>query len=211
MEIVKEIDKGTSFSVAVIDAMAEVQMFTPGNLPTIADLSKCFADKILNIKYNVFSEVHLVFDTYLEDSLKGSERVRRESGITPIRYKLEGNTKIDKVQMKKLLSHTQTKDELTEYQLGKYVIDAVTVKNRNATVSFKTQALSTVLNTTDLISTHEEADTKVCCMLFMLHDEAPTAFVYFHLIQMFLSLQFATHPCFQTTPLLSPMVSIVEK
>ena len=66
--------------------MAEVQMFTSASSSTIAELSTYFAEKMLN-KYNNFSEVHLVFDIYQEESLKGTERSLREKETVPVRYK----------------------------------------------------------------------------------------------------------------------------
>ena len=153
------------FSVAVIDAMAEVQMLNTSNSLTIAELSQCFAEKIMNKYYN-FTEVHLVFDTYVDESLKGTERVRREKKTVPVRYKIEQNTRIQNIPMKKLLSHTHTKDDLTEC-FSKAVIHVASQRSRNVTVSFRNEALSTELDMTDLISTHEEADTKL--MLHAVH------------------------------------------
>ena len=160
-----DLESNGRWSIAIVDAMAEVQMFTPVNSSTIAELSCCFADKILN-KYSLFSEVHLVFDTYFDDSLKGYERKRREKGVVPIRYKIDANTVIRKVPMNKLLSHNQTKGDLTEY-FGKAFLEAAALRNRNVTVSFKNQAISTGIDTSELASTHEEGDTKI--MLHAVH------------------------------------------
>ena len=146
-------------SVAVIDAMAEVQMFTPVNSSTITELSCCFADKILN-KYNLLSEVHLVFDTYFDDSLKGYERKKCEKEVVPISYKIDANTVILKVPMNKFLSHNQTKGDFTEY-FGKAFLEAAAFQNRNVTVYLKNQAISTCIDTCDLASTHEDGDTKI--------------------------------------------------
>jgi len=160
--VIEVVDTACKFSVAVIDAMAEVQMFTTANSSIIAELSHCFAEKIMN-KYNNFSEIHLVFDTYVDESLKGSERVRREKGTVPVRYKIDQNTRIQNIPMKKLLSHTHTKNDLTEC-FSKAVISVARQRSRNVTVSFRNEAMSTELDTTDLVSSHEEADTKL-----MLH------------------------------------------
>ena len=70
------------------------------------------------------------------------------------------------VPLKKLLSHVETKDELTK-MLSKSILELVRSSNRNLTVAFRNEAYSTVLNADDLRSNHEEADTKL--LLHAIH------------------------------------------
>ena len=84
------------FSVAIIDAMAEVQSMTTKNVETFDELSCLFADKLLH-KYSNFSELHVEFDAYLVNSLKVSERARRQKGVIPNHFKVGGHTKIKNI------------------------------------------------------------------------------------------------------------------
>ena len=72
---------------------------------------------------------------------------------------LPTDNKITKIPMKKPLSDTETKFEISEYIATAFLEHSASV-GRNVTVSYKTEALSTAIDTTALKSTHEEADTK---------------------------------------------------
>jgi hypothetical protein len=146
-------------NVAVVDGMAEVQILSNATLKSVADLTDSFCNVILK-KYGMFSEIHMVFDTYLNDSLKTTERARRQKGMEPVRYRILGNDNIKLVPLKKLLSHTETKDEIT-VAFSEALIAAGRREKKNVTVSFRGEALSTFMNADRLRSTHEEADTKL--------------------------------------------------
>ena len=103
------------FSVAIVDGMAELQSLEKSNsIKTCADLAVAFINKLEN-KYWKHTEVHLVFDSYMKDSIKQLTREKRQQGLVPIHYKVRDETDISNVTMIKLLAHTSTKDELTEY------------------------------------------------------------------------------------------------
>lgn len=73
----------TSYSVAVLDGMAELQaLHKSSHVKTCYDLAIEFNKKIepYLLKYD---ETHLVFDTYLENSLKNSMRMKRAEKTTP--------------------------------------------------------------------------------------------------------------------------------
>ena len=60
----------SAFSVAVVDGMPEINALKiTKDTQTISDLAKQFCHKIF-LKYDDFSELHVVFDTYVENSLK---------------------------------------------------------------------------------------------------------------------------------------------
>ena len=61
----------------------------------------------------MFFGIHIVFDTYMSDSLKATKRARRQKGTEPVRYRILGNYNTKVPTLKKLLSHTENKDELT--------------------------------------------------------------------------------------------------
>ena len=59
-----------AFSVAVVDGMVEIHTLKlTKDSQTVSDLAKQFCHKIF-LKYENFSELHVVFDTYIENSLK---------------------------------------------------------------------------------------------------------------------------------------------
>lgn len=91
LEKVQEVQ--TQITVAIIDGMAESQSLKLKQAATCSDLADQFCDKIFT-KCRTFSELHVVFDTYMDNSLKAAERLRRQKGIPPTRYKIESNTSI---------------------------------------------------------------------------------------------------------------------
>ena len=62
-----------------------------------------------------YDEVILVFDTYKSNSLKNATREKRRHGKDPIQYQIRDDTNIQHVTMRHLLSHDQTKADLTDY------------------------------------------------------------------------------------------------
>lgn len=71
---------------------------------------------------NNFREIRLVFDRYVKDSLKARTHRKRASG-TGVRYRISDKTSISNVNLKQLLSHIETKQEITIY-LSNKLIDA---------------------------------------------------------------------------------------
>ena len=67
-----------------------------------------------------YSEVRLTFDRYIASSLKGQTRDKR-TGSVVTRFKISENTLIENVSLKTLLSHVETKKELTAYLSQKFV------------------------------------------------------------------------------------------
>ena len=111
----------------------------------------------------MFFEIDIVFDTYMSDSLKATERARRQKGTEPVRYRILGNYITKVPTLKKLLSHTENKDELTVL-FSEALIVAGKQASKNVTVSFRCDALSTFMSddvTDGLRSTHEETDIKL--------------------------------------------------
>ena len=59
-------------------------------------------------------EVRLMSDHYIKESLKAQTRRKRSSG-KEIRYKVSESTKTSSITLKSLLSHIDTKQDLTVY------------------------------------------------------------------------------------------------
>ena len=80
---------------------------------TCRDLGEVFIKRV-KLESRQYDEVYLIFDRYIEGSLK--ERTRHKcTGGKGIQYKVTDNTRIDNIPLKKFLSHIETKQELTVY------------------------------------------------------------------------------------------------
>lgn len=112
-------------------------------------------------KFNNYSEVHIVFDSYKENSLKKAMRDIREKGSDPIQYKVRPETKIESIPMHKLLAHDKTKDELTEF-LSNQILKFGESNNKKFVLSWRDKAASSHGDDVScLSSTQVEADTKI--------------------------------------------------
>ena len=112
-------------------------------------------------KYRESDEVRLVFDRYdLPSSLKTATRAQRQGTTDPVYYRITDSTQIAKVNMKRLLSHSNTKMELTVYLAQKSMEYAV-LNGRRFVVSWACQCEATHQRTEHLQSNQEEADTKL--------------------------------------------------
>jgi len=105
----------SGFCAAIVDCMAELQSMAKSNtMRTYADLADTFLHKLAT-KYGNYDELHLVFDSYRDQSIKNVTRDKRLHGGVSTRFSICDCTDISSVSMKKLLSHSTTKDELTHY------------------------------------------------------------------------------------------------
>lgn len=147
----------------VIDGMAVVQeMGKPQWVKTCSDLADHFCTRIQQ-KGSRYKEVHVVFDRYdLPKSLKEATRKKRAGSQKSIIYQVADNTPLANVSMKKFLSHKSTKDQLTSY-LSERVVQKYAKSQQTVIVSHKDCVLSNkhTISTTNLESSHEEADTKI--------------------------------------------------
>ena len=87
-------------------------------------------------------------------------RVRRQGGQQPVAYHITDTTSIAKFQMKKLLSHVNTKMEPTSYLALKMMNSAQTIGKR-IVVAWASQCKATYKDMYHLHSKQEEADTKL--------------------------------------------------
>ena len=102
--------------VSVINAMAEVQSLDkPEQIRNCSHLADHFICRIFE-KYEDSDEIQLIFDRYdIPASLKQATHLKRQGQQDLIYFRITPSTLITKVTMKKILSHTSTKDELAKY------------------------------------------------------------------------------------------------
>ena len=149
--------------VYVIDAMVVVQAIKKGpNINTCADLAETFVQTISKLMQG-YSEGRVIFDRYIHNSLKTQTRAKRTSGCDPVKFYISDSTNIKFVQLKTLLSHIETKAQLTKY-LGDALLHAFAKRTQSLGVVYGTLTFG---NKPDLFDrqitehTHEEADTLI--------------------------------------------------
>ena len=106
--------------------------------------------------------VRLIFDRYdLPMSLKADIRVKKQGGKDPVYNRITDSTHIAKVPLKRLLSHTRTKMELTVYLTKKAIQHAERKVDRRSVVAWGSECKAAHKETTHLQSSQEEADTNM--------------------------------------------------
>ena len=75
------------------------------------DLSNMFNRRTASLSQG-FNQIRLVFDRYIDGSLKSRTRHKRTGG-DEVRYHISDETNIENIPLKKLLSHISTKQDLT--------------------------------------------------------------------------------------------------
>ncbi|KAG1697692.1 DNA topoisomerase 2-alpha [Nymphon striatum] len=114
-------------------------------------------------KTKLYDEVRIVFDRYLNTSLKDQTREKRTKGVLPVRFQIADNMDITNISMTTLLSHKQTKNDLT--LLFQKNIAKEAESNRKVVVCVA--GTETRTNRPDLMDiamlkhNHEEADTLI--------------------------------------------------
>ena len=147
--------------VAIVVGMAEVQpLDKPEWIRNCAQLAEHFSNRVIQT-HTGSNEVRLIFDRYdLPFSLKAATRVRRQGSQAPVYYHITDTTHIAKVPMKRLLSHTKTKMELTIY-LGQKIKEYADRSGRQLVVAWGSVCKATHKDVAHLQSNQEEADTKM--------------------------------------------------
>ena len=147
--------------VAIVDGMAEVQSLDkPEWIRNCAQLAAHFSNRVMQT-HTGSNEVRLIFDRYdLPFSLKAATKVRRQRSQAPVYYHITDTTHIAKVPMKRLLSHTKTKMELTIY-LGQKKKEYADRSGRQLVVAWGSVCKATHKEVAHLQSNQEEADTKM--------------------------------------------------
>ena len=117
-----------------------------------------FENRIVKMSQN-YNEIRLVFDRYITCSLKSRTRKKRKSGYE-IRYHIADDTDIANISLKQLLSHIETKQQLTIY-LSECVISEFERLGIDYVVSYDSISKTNqeCLSSEILHHSHEEADT----------------------------------------------------
>ncbi|XP_057316575.1 uncharacterized protein LOC130657604 [Hydractinia symbiolongicarpus] len=131
---------------------------------TCKDFASAFTERVLEILRGC-DEIRLVFDRYIENSLKARTRKHPTSG-NEVRYKVLDNTNISAISLKQFLSYIDTKQALTIYLANK-VMEARSSLHIRYIVTYDTKRESNFVDCR--IHDHEEADTAYI-MLWMLHN-----------------------------------------
>ena len=85
----------------------------------------------------------IVIDSYHEQSLKNITRDKRLHGTAATKYKIYDNTDMSTMNMKKKLSHIDTKDQLTEYLSAK-LMEHTTTWHQTCVVAWRAEVASTL-------------------------------------------------------------------
>ena len=121
------------------------------------DLAKLFLERTRKSSEG-YNEVHVLFDRYLDHSLKKQTRKLRRGGTLKKQYKIEDKTNLKGVPWASFLSHEKTKHALTVYFLADKVKHAFQgEKNSFVTANGITQSDVGFVE----VKNHEEADTLI--------------------------------------------------
>ena len=145
--------------VTVVDGMALVNRVhkNPG-MKTWKEFAEGFVALMMTVSQG-FDEIRLIFDRYIIQSLKSRARKKRTSG-NKVRYKVSHDGNIDNVRLKQLLTHIETKRDLTIY-LPVYSQQVLQKDGLKYSITYD---MITVTNIPDFSMEltkhdHEEADT----------------------------------------------------
>ena len=158
-------DRDLDYKVIVFDGMAVVNKIDIKKLKlrSCKEFASAFVQKVKKESQG-FDEVRVIFDRYIEESLKSGTRTIR-TGSETICYKISDDTIIQHLTTKQFLSDIKTKQELTKY-LSKKLFDVY--HDVAFVVSYEFIGMSNIsdldVNLKD--HCHEEADT--CIVLHSL-------------------------------------------
>ena len=127
----------------------------------ICHLKKAFVKRISYLMRG-YAEGRVLFDLYLEVSLKNKIRAKRAQNTSAIEFVIHDEMNIAKVSLKELLSSSKTKSQLTE--LAKVLLESFNDSEQILVLSFSDQVRSNLQNLLpeDMAThNHEEADTMI--------------------------------------------------
>jgi hypothetical protein len=135
------LSKSAEESVLIIDAMCVVQSFKVAkDIQSASKLADLFVTKIRSMAAN-YKEVRVLFDRYLDVSLKHMTRTQRVSKMPLVHYHVTDSTLVR--NMKTFLAHVRTKDEVTCY-LAEKLLAAFKQEKKAVVVSFRNVVQSNV-------------------------------------------------------------------
>lgn len=151
--------------VIIIDAMAVVQCLKKTvATKTIADLTSQFVKRIQRMMKG-YSEGRIIFDKYVEHSLKDKTRAKRATSAAAavLEYEIHDGMALARISLKELLSSSKTKSQITKH-FALALLDAFVGSEQQIVVVEGTSAKSNEpFEVSEDISVHEheEADTLI--------------------------------------------------
>lgn len=153
----------TDFSVVVIDGMVELQgLRIDTHVNTCAKLADQFISVICK-RGKGAHELRVLFDRYLETSLKDQTRAKRAKCSTPVLFHISDAMDLRYINMKQLLSHKDTKNQLTLY-LKEKLLPRFASSNQLLVCAAGTDVKSNFADAVPMemkVHDHEEADTLI--------------------------------------------------
>ena len=129
-------------------------------IKTGKDFGNAFAKPIERLFSNS-DEGRVIFYRYIEGSFKGQTRRKRTKGANPIRYNVSDTMDMKNISMKSLLSHTETKSNLT-FSLQDKVLQNYSSSTKKVIIVYGTKTESNLpIDPTPPVHNHEEADTLI--------------------------------------------------
>jgi len=102
----------------VIDGMALVNTVKKTDtIKTCKDFAEVFVQRLVHLSRS-YDEIRLIFDRYVQGSLKHKMTAKRTGG-NEVQYHVDDTVNLANIPLKQFLSHIQTKSELTDYLADK--------------------------------------------------------------------------------------------
>ena len=172
IENYRQIEGVNTGHVILFDSMAVVHRLRLGS--SIINYEQ-FADTFFRIiqEESSHAEVKVVFDRYIDHSLKGSTREKRRM-YTPAQDEVQDDTSLKNLTLKTFLSHILTKQDLTVY-LGKKLAKKFTKEQIAFAVSFNGTTVTNIRSTDPqlLENNREEAYTLLILHTFDVAKQNP--------------------------------------
>ena len=189
-------DTSSKHKVIIIDGMAfDNAIPRTERIKTCKDFAQFFLDQLSNMA-DEYDEVRLVFDRYINSSLKEQMRRKRTKGKSTY-YHVKDTTLIQTISLKDFLSNTKTKAELTTYLAAKTTDHSKgpTNKLKKCIFTSGTETKGNICVPSSLVThSQEEADTLLLLHALSIDRHAevviasPDTDVFLLMIQMYPSL-----------------------
>ena len=128
--------------VVILDGMALVnKLVLTRDVETCKDLKILFAEKLL-METDGAPGIRLVFDRYIESSLKERTREKRTAGKST-RYIIIDSTSVVGVPLKQLLSDIQTKQDITVY-FAEHIISILQNMGKSFVIVYETKSVTNI-------------------------------------------------------------------
>ena len=108
------LNKEFNEKVIIFDAMGILQSMEKTPAMKVCHLKTAFIKRIKHLMIG-YSEGRVLFDRYLDISLKNKTRAKRAQNISVIEFDIHDEMSIAKLSLKELLSSSKTKSQLTEF------------------------------------------------------------------------------------------------